>query len=210
MTCHQQRHECIIFGETPPLKHSLTILLTQRLRIEPLQAAHAPLVLQPLQDLRLYNHIPQTPPSAEALQRRYDFLSKGASPDGREKWLNWVAFGLHTDAAIGTFQATLPRGAPGSIAYMVFTPFWRQGYAAEMATRVIDHLFAVHQPPSLYAEIDTRNTASIALVQSLGLARVATTIAADHFNGEQSDEYTHSISREDWRRRRAIGNPSLP
>ena len=60
--------------------------------------------------------------------------------------------------------------------------------------------------PSRYAEIDTRNIASIRLVESLGLSRVATTREADFFKGASSDEYKYAVSREDW----LLLNPPRP
>ena len=99
---------------------------------------------------------------------------------------------------VGTFQATLPKGKAGSFAYVVFPSFWRKGYAREMARCVVSHLFQTYDQSALYAEIDTRNLASIRLVESLGLKRVSTTQAADFFKGASSDEYTYSVSREDW------------
>jgi RimJ/RimL family protein N-acetyltransferase len=180
----------------------LANLISERLRIEPLRAEHAGLVLPSLQDPTIYTYLPQDPPTAEALQKRYDFLAKGRSPDGQELWLNWIAFLRDSMIPIGTFQATLPKQARGLFAYIVFSPYWRQGYARELAYCVIDHLFEAHDIPSLIAEIDTRNIGSIRLVESLGLARIALTKRADFFKGASSDEFTYAISREDWRQLR--------
>ena len=171
---------------------------TARLRLEPLRAQHAAVVWEPLQDSALYTYLPDDAPSRSNLQRRYAFLERGLSPDGTQHWLNWVAFLRDSMTPIGSFQATLPKKAPGSFAYIVFPPRWRQGYAREMAQCVLTHLFETHQPPSLYAEIDTRNTGSIRLVESLGLTRVSTTVGADFFKGASSDEYQYSVSREEW------------
>ena len=157
------------------------------------------MVLASLQDPAIYTFLPEDPPTAESLQRRYDFLEKGRSPDGEELWLNWVAFLRGSMTPVGTFQATLPKNEAGAFAYIVFPAFWRQGYAREMATCVLSHLFASHDLPSLYAEIDTRNTGSIRLVESLGLSRVGTTEGADFFKGASSDEYTYTVSRADWK-----------
>jgi RimJ/RimL family protein N-acetyltransferase len=155
-------------------------------------------VLASLQDPAIYTYLPGDPPTAEALQKRYDFLEKGCSPDGKELWLNWIAFLRDSTTPIGTFQATLPTNAPGSFAYIIFPSFWRQGYAREMAICVVNHLFETHDIPSLFAEIDTRNIGSIRLVESLGLKRIATTQSADFFKGASSDEFKYSVSREDW------------
>lgn len=177
---------------------SLTNLTTERLRIEPLRSAHAGLVLSSLQDPAIYTYLPTDPPTAESLQRSYDFWEGGRSPDGEERWLNWVAFLGDSMTPVGTFQATLPTREAGSIAYVVFPAFWRQGYAREMAARVITHLFQTYDNPSLFAEIDTRNLGSIRLVESLGLKRIATTHGADFFKGASSDEYKYSVTRQDW------------
>jgi hypothetical protein len=53
------------------------------------------------------------------------------------------------------------------------------------------------------AEIDTRNVASIALVESLGFSRVAFEKGADHFKGSSSDEYRYELSEGVWREERA-------
>ena len=176
----------------------LANLCSERLRIEPIASAHAELVFSSLQNPAIYTYLPDDPPTAEALQKRYDYWEKGCSPDGSELWLNWVGFLRDSMTPIATFQATLPKGKAGAFAYVVFPLFWRQGYAREMATCMLTHLFESHRVPSLYAEIDTRNTGSIRLVESLGLTRIKTTEGADFFKGASSDEHTYSVSREDW------------
>jgi len=175
--------------------------------MEPLRSEHAGQVLSALQDPAIYTWIPEDPPTEEGLQRRYDFLEGGRSPDGEELWLNWVAFLGESMTPVGTFQATLPKGEDGSFAYIIFPSFWRQGFAREMATCVISHLFETHQTPNLFAEMDTRNTGSMRLVESLGLTRIGTTEGADFFKGASSDEHRYSVSREAWAAR-ADSQPS--
>ena len=111
-----------------------------------------------------------------------------------------MAFLRGTDTPVGTFQATLPHQAEGSIAYIVFPAHWRKGYARELATSVVTHLFEAFGVPSLSAELDTRNIASLRLVESLGMTRVATTRGADFFKGASSDEYRYQLTRKDWHR----------
>ncbi len=173
-------------------------LRTQRLRLEPLREEHASRVFEPLQDPGIYRFIPDDPPVRSALQRRYAFLEGGRSPDETELWLNWVVFLGDSTTPIGTVQATLPRGADGSFAYIVFPRYWRRGYGRELVTCLLTHVFETYTPPNMYAEIDTRNVGSIRLVESLGLVRTATTRDADVFKGASSDEYTYSISRDAW------------
>ena len=188
----------------------MTALFTERLRLEPLRASDAARLLAPLQDPALYTYLPEDPPTAEVLQRRYDFWEGGLSPDGEERWLNWVVSLRSEETPIGTFQATIPMEGEGSFAYLVFPPFWRRGYARELARCVLSHLFERYAPPRLYAEIDTRNLASIALVESLALERVATTRDADFFKGASSDEHRYAISREAWARAHGVSTSSSP
>ena len=173
-------------------------LFTKRLRIEPLRADHAPRVIDSLQDVSIYTYLPNDPPTLEFLQRRYNFLENGRSPDGKALWLNWLVFCRQTDVVIGTFQATLPESASGAIAYVIFPSFWRQGYAREMTLFMMNYLFDTYEPPSLYAEIDTRNRGSIRLVEGLGFTQVSIKRNADFFKGASSDEFMYSISRTDW------------
>ena len=83
-------------------------------------------------------------------------------------------------------------------AYFVFMQPWRHGYAKEMSKCLLTYLFEVWSPPSVYAEIDTRNLASIRLVESLGSIKTSTLIEADFFKGSSSDEHTFSSTRQDW------------
>ena len=80
------------------------------------------------------------------------------------------------------------------LAYMIFPAFWRQGYAREGCARVLTHLFEDYRVSRVAAEIDTRNSSSIRLVEALGFARVATTPDADFFKGASSDEYRYELS----------------
>lgn len=173
-------------------------LRTKRLLLEPLQAEHAPLLHESLRDERLYRFMPQEPPdSLRALERRYSMLSSRRSPDGREAWLNF-ALRLRQPAwsaptYVGTLQATVLPDRVAYIAYTMFVPFQRKGYAMEGCVRLVEHLIGDYLVRVVVAEIDTRNVASIALSEALGFERVSTTIGADHFKGSISDEFRYEL-----------------
>ena len=173
-------------------------LLTSRLKLEFLLPSHAPKVFDALQNELIYRYMPEAPPTLDELMRRYAFLTHGQSPDQSEYWLNWVGFRRTDGKPVGTFQASLKPGSEGTFAYIVFPDYWRQGFASEMAHVVFDHIFGLAVVPQLSAEIDTRNKPSIALVESLGLTRVALSRDADFFDGETSHEYTYSMTKSDW------------
>jgi [ribosomal protein S5]-alanine N-acetyltransferase len=170
------------------------LLETPRLILEPLLVSHAAALYTALQAPELYTFIPQDPPpSLQSLEARYAAISTRRSPDGREAWLNWVMCQRVTDISVGTVEATVHADRTATLAYMVFPPFWHRGYAAEACRCVLVHLFDVYTVSRVAAEIDTRNTASIHLVEALGFARVATTPNVDFFKGSASDEYRYEL-----------------
>jgi len=178
-------------------------LETPRLLLEPILPAHAPMLNESLQDEELYRFIPQDPPpSLEALTDRYDFLSARRSPDGHEAWLNWAVRDKRSGDYVGTLEATVEEDPLAFIAYMVFVPYQRRGFAAEACGRLLEHLVDDYRVGVVAAEIDTRNTASIALVESLGFERVGFQKDADHFKGSTSDEYRYEIKDSVWTERR--------
>lgn len=172
-------------------------LLTPRLRLEPLVAAHAPALYPLLQDAALYTYIPQEPPdSLEALTTRYGKLAARRSPDGAEIWLNWAVWSQESGGYAGTLQATVLADSTAFLAYMFFMRFQRQGYAREGCEHVLESLRDDYKVRRVVAEIDTRNAASIKLAESLGFARTAFSPAADFFKGATSDEYRYEREYE--------------
>ncbi|MGZ3675328.1 MAG: GNAT family N-acetyltransferase [Ktedonobacterales bacterium] len=167
-------------------------LTTTRLLLEPLVAAHAPDLFPLLQDDRLYTYIPQEPPlSVDALAARYRRLAARRSPDGQHIWLNWVARLQAAQMYVGTFEATIEPDRTALLAYMIFPPHQGKGYAREGSTAVLEHLVRDYGVRLVAAEIDTRNGASIGVVEALGFVRVAERRAADFFKGSVSDEYRY-------------------
>ncbi len=78
------------------------------------------------------------------------------------------------------------------VAYTVFVLFQRRGFAAEGCGRIIRHLLEDYGVEVVAAEVDTRNTASVA---SLGFERVATLPNPHFFKGATSDEYRYELRR---------------
>ena len=179
-------------------------LLTGRLSLEPLLPEHAARLFESLADERLYRFIPtEAPESAEALETRYRKLSSRRSPDGSELWLNF-AMRLREGTApeegtvpqptyVGTLEATVCPDRSAYIAYTVFVPFWRRGYAREGCARLLRHLLEDYGVRVVVAEMDTRNAASVSLVEALGFERVGTTLGADRFKGSVSDEHRYEL-----------------
>lgn len=172
------------------------VLETSRLWLEPLRPSHASVLYEFLQSPAIYTFIPEDPPaSLEALAMRYQRLSSRRSPDGQEIWLNWAMRQRREEAYVGILQATVYPDANAHLAYTLFPLFWKQGYAREGCKRVLDLLFKDYQVHLIVAEIDTRNVASIKLIESLGFQRIATRLNADFFKGSTSHEYRYELQR---------------
>jgi ribosomal-protein-alanine N-acetyltransferase len=73
----------------------------------------------------------------------------------------------------------------------VFTPFQRQGFAAEAVEAVLAHLKKDAGVREARALLDTRNEASWRLMERLGFRRDRTIKDADQFKGASSDEYEY-------------------
>lgn len=146
-----------------------------------------------------YAFIPEDPPpSLERLTARYAFLERRRSPDDREAWLNWIMVGADGRPR-GYLQATVRLAErDASIAYFVFAPWRGQGLAAEGLRELLPALCEAYGLRRVEAQIDTRNLASLRLIEALGFARTAFVAHADDFKGMPSDEYHYALEmRED-------------
>jgi len=170
------------------------ILETRRLLLEPLVPAHAKAIYEQLLDKRQYEFIPQDPPtSLQVVERRFLALSSRLSPDGQEVWLNWVLRLHEARVYVGMLEATVYANRNAALGYMIFPQFWRQGYGLEGCSRSIKHLFQDYGVSVVTADIDTRNMASINLVEALGMKCVFTKTNADYFKGAVSHEYQYEL-----------------
>ena len=151
-------------------------LVTPRLRLEPLRAAHADALYPVLIDPRQLEYLDGGPPaSLEALRERYIKLESRRSPDGREQWLNWALLprsgsGSH---AIGFVQATVLEDHRAWVAYEVAHAFWGQGLATEATRAMVEHLGAHYGVARCMATVDRRNERSWRLLERLGFRRAA-------------------------------------
>lgn len=145
-------------------------LITPRLVLEPLVRAHARDLFALLQDERLYRYYNDAPPrTIETLEQRYEAWAARKSPDGTQTWLNY-AVRLKNEGYVGWVQATIA-SSTAIIGYDIFPHFWRQGYATEAITALINELWRSHHVAVVAATVDTENVASIRLLERLGFVR---------------------------------------
>ena len=80
-----------------------------------------------------------------------------------------------------------------SIAYMIGFDFQGLGYGTEGVEGLITHCHQHYGVLMFKAWIDTRNAASIRLVQKIGMRQVELIEKADHFDGQDSDEFVFEL-----------------
>ena len=177
------------------------MLETERLWLEPLRVAHAAEMFELLSDERIYRFVPHDPPSSlPHVEARFQRLEARTSPIGDEVWLNWIARVKSDGKCVGRVEATLRPDRSAYFAYEISPALWGRGYATEACGRVIAALFQEHRIVRIVAEVDTRNEASIRLLERLGFERGALRRDADFFKGVASDEFTYTLDSSDWRR----------
>jgi [ribosomal protein S5]-alanine N-acetyltransferase len=181
-----------------------TILETARLLLEPLIPEHARPLFPVLADAQIYSYIPEDSlADEEALRRRFQQLARRRSPSGAELWLNWAIYRKDEHDYIGTLQATVFANHLATIAYLLNPVFWGYGYAQEACRRMLGLLFDGYALDTVSADVDTRNNASVHLLERLGFQRTATRQAADHFKGVASDEYHYELTAAAWNAQRS-------
>lgn len=146
-------------------------LETLRLVLEPLTVDHAGEMVPVLADERLYAFTGGTPPTLEELGARYARQASGRSPDGVERWLNWIVRRSEDGVAVGFVQAAISEDPPPTaavLAWVVGVRFQGHGYAREAATALAAWL-AGTGVSRLVAYIHPEHTASMAVARALGL-----------------------------------------
>jgi len=155
-------------------------LVTPRLTLPPLVAAHADALYPILVDPRQFEYLDQgAPASLEALRERYRKRESRRSADGREFWLNW-AIVVHEFGpdAIGFIQATLLEDGRAWVAYEVGHAWWGRGIATEATRAMLEHLAAAYAVRQFMATVDQRNERSWRLLERLGFLRADAQYAA--------------------------------
>ena len=86
----------------------------------------------------------------------------------------------------------------GEIGWTLHPDFAGQGYASEAARAVLGIAFRSLRLHRVYAELDPRNAASIALCKRLGMREEAIFVKDLWFKGEWADTGIFAILREEW------------
>ncbi len=168
----------------------MTLLQRDSVALRPLQVADAIPMYVPFCDPALYFFVPMDPPATlGAMQARFEELCSGGSEDGLETWQNWTIRLEGHDTPIGIVETTLFRDARAQIGYFVFRDYWRRGIASIAVGLAVEHLREACAVRLCEAFVDTRNFASMRVLEKLGFTVAEFIPQADFFKGQHSDEY---------------------
>ena len=81
------------------------------------------------------------------------------------------------------------------IGFILHPNAWGKGYAREALQAVLDRAFAVHQLPSVEADVDPRNSASLRLLTGLGFLETRRASRTWNVGGEWCDSVYLRLSR---------------
>ena len=178
-------------------------LTTPRLRLTPLTEADAPALFayRGLPEVMQYQTF--TPSSAsDALH----FIRRAtAQPFGTVgAWCQLGVRALDGGALIGDIGARVSdEGRQAEFGATIAPSRWRQGYAAEAARAVLDHLFWVVGVHRVHASVDPRNASSMALMHRLGLRQEGLFVQSFWLRGAWVDDALFAVLASEWMAREA-------
>jgi RimJ/RimL family protein N-acetyltransferase len=161
--------------KAPPLP--ATALTTARLVLEPLRVDHAGEMFAVLDDAALHRFVGGRPVGEAELRARYARQVAGRSPDGRQRWLNWIVRRSADGVALGFVQATVSDADDGrpptaELAWTIGVAFQRRGYAQEAGLAMLGWLRS-QGVGQFVAHIHPEHTASMTVARALDLRPTA-------------------------------------
>ncbi|MBN9154048.1 MAG: GNAT family N-acetyltransferase [Microbacterium sp.] len=100
------------------------------------------------------------------------------------------------------FHLTSVDDLTAEIGWLLGTPYQGRGHAREAAELVLEQAFDEVGLHRVYAELDPRNAASVALCLRLGMRHEAHFVEHMRFKGEWADTGVYAILDHEWRARR--------
>lgn len=114
---------------------------------------------------------------------------------------DWVEFAIQLgDAVIGLIYFTISNvdDSTGEIGWALTRAYQGKGYATEASSAVLDLAFGELGLHRVYAELDPRNDASVALCLRLGMRHEAHFVEHMMFKGEWADTGIYGILEREW------------
>jgi ribosomal-protein-alanine N-acetyltransferase len=175
-------------ADTPPTKHDLSF--------EPLEEEHADELFEPFQDESMYRFITERPPeSVEWSRRDFKLLAAGPADNSEEVWLNWAIRDKASASYLGTVQATLFSDGLLWLGYKLAPAYWNRGVATRSVKWLVSELNGRYPNCPIHASVDTRNLASIRVLEKVGFQLIGQEAA--EIDGLASEDFIYKIKPDE-------------
>jgi [ribosomal protein S5]-alanine N-acetyltransferase len=144
-------------------------LRTPLCSLEPQVVAHANEMFAVLCDPAIYEFEGEPPPSIERLAEGFRRKQSRLSPDGAERWLNWVVR-LPNGHLAGYVQATVLQTGASYIGYEFASRYWRQGLGTASVGAMLDELASAYQVHTFVAVLKAANHRSTGMLAKLAFS----------------------------------------
>jgi RimJ/RimL family protein N-acetyltransferase len=116
-------------------------------------------------------------------------------------WFQWAIERIDEPGIVGDLGVNLLEDEQqAAIGYTMAPAFQGRGYATEAVARMLDHLFLEQGLHRVSAECDTRNDASMGVLEHLGFRREAHLRSSTWSKGEWCDDYLYALLADEWSR----------
>lgn len=171
------------------MNYTIDSFESERLLLEVRKEHHAAEVFELFSEPELYTYIMRVPPpSVEWLADGFKRLERLLSLDGKEIMLGWIAKEKSTRLPIGGFEITIIKNI-AFIAYTVFKPYWRRGFAVEGSQAMMNYILETYPVKRFVIEMDTRNRASVKVAEKLDFEFIKVKDNACFLKGLVSHEF---------------------
>jgi RimJ/RimL family protein N-acetyltransferase len=100
---------------------------------------------------------------------------------------------------IGTANVAVGEHRQGEIGFMIHPDYQGHGYATEAAEAIVELAFDAYRLHRVYGCVEPRNTASVRVLERLGMRREAHLIENEWGKGEWHSEAVYAILAREWR-----------
>lgn len=181
---------------TPDLRPHLH---TERLRLDPLTAEHAELLVELDSDPEVLRLV-----FGRALTREEvltEHLPRRLHPDGPPRGIGyWAGFEGGEFAGWWTLAVDPADDTTAELGYRLRRAAWGRGLATEGSRALLDHAFHTLRLPRVWARTMAVNAASRRVLAGLGLRHVRTEVPEWPYAvpGSEQGEVFYEITREEW------------
>jgi len=187
------------------------VILTPRLRLSPLVLDDARAMLEYRADPDVCRYQSFTPGTLSDVE---DFIRGvlGHAFDTPGTWFQFAVRRRDTGELIGDLGVRFPADDPhqAEIGFTVAPAHQRRGFAGEAVAGILDHLFHTCGKRRVFASVDPRNTASMALLRRLGWRQEAHHRQSLWFKDEWVDDVVFAMLVDEWKARQTGGETAPP